>query len=115
MELKVPRRRPRTKISQSVRVRPSNPKDPNFDEVRQTLNVSSEGVYFTSRIESYYPRMRLFITFPYSSPTDPINCEYIGEVQRVEQLGRGRYGIAVHLLTTINVTPTASSTRSQRK
>lgn len=115
MEWKVPRRRPRTKIRQSVRVRPSDPKDPNFEEVQQTLNASREGLYFATKRGSYYVGMRLFITFPYSSPTDPINCEYIGEVLRVEQLGNSRYGIAVHLLSTINMVPSTGSVHSQRK
>ena len=115
MEPKFPRRRPRTKFPQSVRVRPSDPKDLNFEDVQETLNTSREGLYFTTRLDSYYPGMRLFITFPYSSPTDPINCEYIGEVLRVEQLGNSHHGIAVHLLMTINVAPSRTSVRSQGK
>jgi hypothetical protein len=46
--------------------------------------------------------MRLFVTFPFSSPHDPMNCEYVGEVVRVENLPNNRFGVAVCLKMTMN-------------
>jgi hypothetical protein len=46
--------------------------------------------------------MRLFVTFPFSSAHDPMNCEYVAQVVRVENLPNNRFGIAVHLKMTMN-------------
>ncbi len=46
--------------------------------------------------------MRVFVTFPYSSPHDPMNCEYVAQVVRVETLENGKTGVAVHLKMTMN-------------
>ncbi len=46
--------------------------------------------------------MRVFVTFPFSSPHDPMNCEYVAEVVRVENLPNNRFGVALHLLMTMN-------------
>ncbi len=94
------RRSRRAKVSHPVRVRPSDPKNEHFEDVRCALNASRDGLYFATRRQSYHKEMRLFITFPYSSAAT-INCEYIGQVVRVDDLGDGRLGVAVQLLTTI--------------
>jgi hypothetical protein len=46
--------------------------------------------------------MRVFVTFPFTSQHDPMNCEYVAEVVRVENLPNNRYGVALHLLMTVN-------------
>jgi hypothetical protein len=33
-----------------------------------------------------------------------MNCEYVGEIVRVEKLPNGKFGVAVHLLMTVNYT-----------
>ncbi|MGA2483523.1 MAG: PilZ domain-containing protein [Candidatus Acidiferrales bacterium] len=106
------RRSPRAKVARPLRVRPSEPRDVHFDETVTSANVSREGIYFLSRRENYYMGMRVFVTFPYTSPTDPMNCEYIGQVVRVEKLPNNKFGIAVHLGVTLNYG--ASSTASAR-
>jgi hypothetical protein len=92
----------RAKITKPLRVRPSEPRDDHFEDLPISVNASKEGIYFQTRRDSYYKGMRLFITFPYSSPNDPMNCEYVAEVVRVEKLANGRFGIAVHLKMTVN-------------
>ncbi len=47
--------------------------------------------------------MRVFVTFPFTSAHDPMSCEYVARVVRVEGLGNKRFGIAVELLTTMNI------------
>jgi hypothetical protein len=80
-------------------IRPSDPKDAHFDELNTTANVSREGIYFVSRIESYYEGMRLFVAVPYHSPREPQDREHLGQVVRVDTLPDGRWGIAVQLLS----------------
>ena len=92
----------RAKIARPVRVRPSEPRDDHFEDLPISVNASKTGIYFTTRLHSYYPGMRVFVTFPYSSPHDPMNCEYVAQVVRVEKLENGRIGVAVHLKMSMN-------------
>ena len=97
------RRSRRAKIARPVRVRPSEPRDEHFDDIPTSVNASREGIYFVSRKSNYYKGMRVFVTFPYTSSHDPMNCEYVAEVVRVENLPNGKFGVAVHLLSTMNM------------
>jgi PilZ domain-containing protein len=109
------RRSRRAKIARPVRVRPSEPRDEHFEDLPISVNASKEGIYFISRRQAYYPGMRVFVTFPFSSAHDPMNCEYVAEVVRVEKLPNGKSGVAVHLKMTMNYTastPPSSATRS---
>lgn len=101
-EYPVKRRSRRAKIARPVRVRPSDPRDEHFEDLPVSVNASKDGIYFTSRRKSYYKGMRLFVTFPYGSPHDPMNCEYVAEVVRVEDLPNGKFGVAVNLKMTMN-------------
>jgi hypothetical protein len=98
----VKRRSRRAKIAKPLRVRPSEPRDEHFEDLPVSINASKEGIYFHTRRPNYYKGMRLFITFPFASSHDPMNCEYVAEVVRVENLANGRFGIAVHLKLTMN-------------
>jgi hypothetical protein len=109
------RRSRRAKIARTVRVRPSEPRDEHFEDLPISVNASKEGIYFTTRRGTYYPGMRVFVTFPYSSPHDPMNSEYVAQVVRVEKLPNSKFGVAVHLLMTMNYsasTPGTSRTRA---
>jgi PilZ domain len=92
----------RAKMARPVRVRPSEPRDEHFEDLPVSVNASKEGIYFTTRLKSYYKGMRVFVTFPFSSPHDPMNCEYVAEVVRVEELPKGKFGVAVHLKMSVN-------------
>jgi hypothetical protein len=94
----------RAKMARPVRVRPSEPRDEHFEDLPVSVNASKEGIYFTTRRNSYYKGMRVFVTFPFSSPHDPMNCEYVAEVVRVEELPNGKFGVAVHLKMSVNYT-----------
>jgi hypothetical protein len=109
------RRSRRAKIAKPLRVRPSEPREEHFEDNPISVNASKEGIYFTTRRANYYKGMRLFVTFPFSSTHDPMNCEYVAEVVRVESLPNGRFGIAVHLKMTMNYsasTPPGSASRT---
>lgn len=101
------RRSRRAKIVKPLRVRPSEPRDEHFEDLPVSVNASKEGIYFISRRSNYYKGMRLFVTFPFASTHDPMNCEYVAEVVRVENLPNGRFGIAVYLKMTMNYSATA--------
>ena len=92
----------RAKIAKPLRVRPSEPRDEHFEDLPVSVNASKEGIYFHTRRSGYYKGMRVFVTFPFTSHHDPMNCEYVAEVVRVEALPNNRYGVALHLLMTVN-------------
>lgn len=98
------RRMARSKIAQTIRVRPSLPIRENFDDVARTLNASRSGIYFAARRSEYYKDMRLFVTYPFSTTPGTLNQEFVGRVVRIDELGDGRRGIAVELLTPLQVT-----------
>ena len=91
----------RAKMSRLLRVRPSDPDDEHFEELPVSTNVSKQGIYFHTHRSDYYKGMRLFITFPFTFAQDPMACEYLAEVVRVDKLTDERFCVAVHLLMTI--------------
>lgn len=101
-EYPVKRRSRRAKMARPLRVRPSEPRDKHFEDLAVSVNASKEGIYFSTRHEVYYLGMRVFVTFPFSSAHDPMNCEYIAQVLRVDKLPNGKFGVAVHLQMTMN-------------
>jgi PilZ domain len=96
------RRSRRVKMKQSLRVRPSDPKDGMFEEIAATTNVSQDGIYFISPREIYREGMRLFVTVPYHSPMSPQNYEYLGQIARIDELANGQRGIAIKFLSSAN-------------
>src|SRR5260370_38980391 len=96
------RRSRRAKIARPLRVRPSDPRDDHFEDLPVSVNPSKEGIFFTTRRNSYYKGMRLFVTFPFSSPHDLMNCEYVAEAAGVEEFLNGQFDAAVELKLTMN-------------
>ena len=107
IQYKEHRRSRRAKIAKPLRVRPSEPRDEHFEDLPISVNASKDGIYFHTRRPNYYKGMRVFVTFPFSSPHDPMNCEYIGEVVRVETLAHGLFGVALHLKLSMNYSSNA--------
>ncbi|HEY1424817.1 MAG TPA: hypothetical protein VGF20_15295 [Candidatus Acidoferrum sp.] len=97
------RRARRAKMARPMRVRPSEPRDDHFEDLPTSVNASKHGVYFTSRQSTYYKGMRVFVTFPYTSAHDPMNSEYLAEVVRVDALPNKKFGIAVDLKMSVNM------------
>jgi hypothetical protein len=96
------RRGRRAKVARTIRVRPSEPRDEHFEDLSVSSNASKTGVYFATRSKSYYVGMRVFVTYPYTSPHDPMNCEYLATVVRFDKLQDGRFGVALNFLMTVN-------------
>jgi hypothetical protein len=89
-------------MSRPLRVRPSEPRDKHFEDFPVSINASKDGIYFKTKLKSYYPGMRLFVTFPFTSAHDPMNCEYVAEVLRVDELPKRMFAVAVNLKMTMN-------------
>lgn len=88
----------RCKISQLMRIRPSDPERNHFEDLRTTLSVSRSGVYFHTTEMGYEVGMRLFVTLPYANDPSAMCREYLGEVVRCDSLPNGLAGVGVKLL-----------------
>jgi hypothetical protein len=93
----------RCKITQLMRLRPSDPEKDPFDDLRGTLSVSRSGVYFQTSEKGYELGMRLFVTMPYSHDAGAMNREYLAEVVRVDALANSMTGIGFKILMEIGM------------
>src|SRR5271163_2764447 len=99
----------RCKITQLMRIRPSDPEKEHFEDLRGTLSVSRSGVYFQTSEAGYEIGMRLFVTMPYSQDPTAMNREYLAEVVRKDDLHTGMTGIGVKILMEMGLQQTAYS------
>lgn len=95
------RKKGRLRVTQMVRVRPSEPHLQDFDEILPTQNSAIDSFYFISKNRRYKTGMRVFVTHPYSEGPGSLNREYLGKVVRTDDLDHGRRGVAVQLLMPI--------------
>ncbi len=86
----------REDLSEPVLVCPCDPECP--EEVCTTLNVSRNGLYFTTAADHYFPGMNVIVT-PNFRADDPMQREYVGDVIRLERLEDGIWGVAIRILT----------------
>ena len=92
------RRKRRAEVSLALRVRPADPKDGVFEEVRATRNASRDGLYFITPAKRYYEGMQLRVTVPYQPSAGITSWENRAEVVRVEERADSRMGVAIRLL-----------------
>jgi|SRR5579862_5659401 hypothetical protein len=88
----------RCKITQLMRIRPSDPERDNFEDLRGSMSVSRAGVYFQTSEAAYELGMRLFVTMPYTQGAMSMSHEYLAEVVRVEPMNNGMVGIGFKFL-----------------
>jgi hypothetical protein len=88
-----------------MRIRPSDPERPDFDDIRGTLSVSRSGVYFHSSEPAYEVGMRLFVSMPYSREPVTMTREYLAEVVRRDPLPNGLFGIGFKILMELGFQP----------
>src|SRR6516225_358925 len=100
----------RCKITQLMRIRPSDPERSAFDDIRGTLSVSRTGVYFHSSEPEYEVGMRLFVTMPYTKEPTALSHEYLAEVVRRDQLPNGLFGIGFKILMRMGLQSTFRDT-----
>lgn len=95
------RRSRRLKVNQLMRLRPSDPSKQFFDDIRGTISISREGVYFQTSEPGYQLGMRLFVTMPYTSPAAAHCREYLAEVVRMSSLPNGLTGVGIKILAEL--------------
>lgn len=106
----------RCKITQLMRIRPSDPEKDHFDDMRGTLSVSRSGVYFQTSEPAYEIGMRLFLTLPYSQDPMSMNREYLAEVVRRDPLSTGMFGVGLKILMEMGMQqPTVTDIWSTRR
>ena len=93
----------RCKITQLMRIRPSDPSKGHFEDLRGSVSVSRSGVYFQSSEPGYEVGLRLFVTMPYSNDPASMNREYLAEVVRREALPTGMFGIGIKILMEMGI------------
>ena len=91
----------RCKLTQLMRIRPSDPERVHFDDMRKSISVSRSGVYFHTTEEGYEVGMRLFLIMPYNNNPGASNREYLAEVVRKDPQPNGTTGIGVKLLLEV--------------
>jgi hypothetical protein len=98
----------RCKITQLMRIRPSDPNKEHFEDMRGSVSVSRSGVFFQSSEPGYEVGMRLFITMPYSHDPASLNREYLAEVVRRDVLPTGMFGVGIKILMELGIQHTYS-------
>ena len=93
----------RCKITQLMRIRPSDPEREPFDDIRSTESVSRTGVYFHSSETGYEVGMRLFVSMPYSKQPAALVREYLAEVVRRDPLPNGLFGVGFKILMELGL------------
>ena len=93
----------RCKITQLMRIRPSDPNKERFEDMRSSVSVSRSGIFFQSSERGYEVGMRLFVTMPYSQDPASIAREYLAEVVRRDVLPTGMFGIGIKILMEMGV------------
>jgi hypothetical protein len=88
----------RCKITQLMRIRPSDPEKDPFEDLRGSLSVSRGGVFFHTSEPAYEVGMRLFVTMPYTNDPTAMSREYLAEVVRKDSLPTGMYGVGFKIL-----------------
>jgi hypothetical protein len=99
----------RCKITQLMRIRPSDPEREHFEDLRGTISVSRTGVYFQTSEAGYEVGMRLFITMPYSHDVPSMGREYLAEVVRVDSIDNGMTGVGFKILMEMGMQAAAHS------
>lgn len=93
----------RCKITQLMRIRPSDPEIEHFEDLRGSHSVSRSGVFFKTSEAAYEVGMRLFVTMPYSNDPASLNREFLAEVVRRDVLPTGMYGVGIKILMEIGI------------
>jgi len=84
-----------------VRIRPF---DSNLlPEDCTTLNVSQDGLYFATSKGHYAQGMNVYVTSDFQ-PDNPMDHAVAGVVVRVEKLVDDKWGVAIHLFSSLSST-----------
>jgi len=105
----------RCKITQLMRIRPSDPEREHFIDIRGSISVSRSGVFFHSSESKYEGGMRLFVTMPYTKEPSAMSHEYLAEVVRRDHLSNGLFGVGFKILMEMGLNSNFSGYSMYRK
>jgi CheY-like chemotaxis protein len=94
------RRRTRVKLAAPMRVRSWADSKDSFEEICITLDVSRDGILFSTP-RRYQRGQRVAVTFPYSPSPTAVNSEQVAEVVRVVDMPGNMQGVAVCMLSSV--------------
>jgi hypothetical protein len=94
----------RCKITQLMRLRPSDHTKLQFEDLRSSLSVSRNGIFFQTSEPGYELGMRLFVTMPYSQNSGAASRDYLAEVVRKVELPNGLTGVGFKILMELSDT-----------
>ena len=94
------RRARRTKLALRARLQPYNHSAHIPEEIRPTVNVSRDGLYFTTKRSSYTVHLHLYVACPYLE-SQPDREREVARVVRVESQPDGQWGVAVLFVRSI--------------
>jgi PilZ domain len=82
----------RNKVLKNVQMRYRDEAQQERQELVTLVDISRNGLYFTTTTQSYQVGMELYVTLPNT------NTECLGEVVRTRKLQSGRIGVGVRVL-----------------
>lgn len=89
------RGRKRVKVSAQVRVRVTDPKCKPFTEIAMSIDVSRDGILFSTARRDFWKGMSLGVTFPFSNAPGALNSEEPAEVVRTIDFPDNKLGVAI--------------------
>lgn len=96
------RRRKRAKITAQVFVRGGIGSVNTFDDLCTSIDVSRDGLLFTTIRKDYWVGQVLDVTFPYSSAATAINTAQRAKIVRMFETKDGKSAVAVHFDVAAN-------------
>jgi len=96
------RRRKRAKITAQVHVRGGLGSVNMFEDLCTSIDVSRDGLLFTTMRKDYWVGQVLDVTFPYSSAATAINTAQRAKIVRMFETKDGKPAIAVHFEAAAN-------------
>jgi CheY-like chemotaxis protein len=96
------RRRKRAKITAQVHVRGGIGSVNTFEDLCTSIDVSRDGLLFTTIRKDYWVGQVLDVTFPYSSAATAINTAQRAKIVRMFENKDGRAAVAVHFEAAAN-------------
>lgn len=91
------RRRKRAKISAQVHIRVADASKP-VEEICTSVDVSRDGLLFTSGRHSYSVGQSVEVTFPYSAAATALNKAEAAEIVRVTEQPNKRFAVAIQFM-----------------
>jgi CheY-like chemotaxis protein len=96
------RRRKRAKITAQVHVRGGVGSVNTFEDLCTSIDVSRDGLLFTTIRKDYWVGQVLDVTFPYSSAATAINTAQRAKIVRMFETKDGKSAVAIHFEAAAN-------------